>query len=118
VYFGGISIATAGPVLHVNPEAYRFHILSAGNDRTLNLSLFLACGSGGSGTALNCAAPGATGTEVPMVPAVRGLPGTAGYVSPDQLDGRDGGVPDITARGPSWIQIGLVRKADCCRTWR
>ncbi len=43
----------AYPVLHVAPEAYRFQILSAGNDRTLNLSLFLACGSGGSAAATN-----------------------------------------------------------------
>ncbi len=96
----------AYPVLHVSPEAYRFHILTAANDRTLNLSLYLACGSGGTAAATNCLVPGATGTEVPMVPAVRGGMGTAGYTYPDQLDGRDGGVPDITARGPSWIQIG------------
>ncbi len=96
----------AYPVLHVAPEAYRFRILSAGNDRTINLSLYLACGSGGSTAATNCLDPRATGTEVPMVPAVRGGVGTVGYVYPDQLDGRDGGVPDITARGPSWVQIG------------
>ena len=34
----------AYPVLHVAPEAYRFRILSAGNDRTLNLSLYQAIG--------------------------------------------------------------------------
>jgi FtsP/CotA-like multicopper oxidase with cupredoxin domain len=96
----------AYPVLHVNPEAYRFHILSAANDRTLNLSLFLACGSGGSAAAINCSAPGAPGNEVPMVPAVRGGLGTAGYVWPDQLDGRDGGVPDSSAMGPAFVQIG------------
>ena len=95
----------AYPVLHVNPEAYRFHILSAANDRTLNLSLYLACGSAAS-SASNCLAPGATGKEVPMVPAVKGGPGTAGYVWPDQLDGRDGGVPDSSAMGPAFVQIG------------
>ncbi len=96
----------AYPVLHVAPAAYRFRILSAGNDRTLNLSLYLACGSGGSAAATNCTVPGATGTEVPMVPAVKGGAGTAGYVYPDQLDGRDGGVPDTSAAGPSWVEIG------------
>jgi FtsP/CotA-like multicopper oxidase with cupredoxin domain len=97
----------AYPVLHVAPEAYRFRILSVGNDRSLNLSLFLACGSGTfSVAATNCAAPGALGTEVPMVPAVQGGPGTTGYVYPDQLDGRLGGVPDSTAVGPAWVQIG------------
>jgi hypothetical protein len=32
----------AYPVLHVSPEAYRFKILSAGNDRSWNLSWFVA----------------------------------------------------------------------------
>jgi FtsP/CotA-like multicopper oxidase with cupredoxin domain len=96
----------AYPVLHVAPEAYRFHILSAGNDRTLNLSLFLACGSGGTAAATNCLDPMAAGKEVPMVPAIRGGLGTAGYVWPDELDGRDGGVPENSAKGPSWVQIG------------
>jgi FtsP/CotA-like multicopper oxidase with cupredoxin domain len=97
----------AYPVLHVAPAAYRFRILSAGNDRTLNLGLYLACGSGTfSLTATNCSIPGATGTEVPMVPAVRGGLGTAGYISPDQLDGRDAGIPDKLAAGPPFYQIG------------
>ncbi len=46
----------AYPVLHVAPEAYRFQILSAGNDRSLNLSWFIA-----DATQNN--------TEVAMVPA-------------------------------------------------
>ena len=33
---------TAYPTLTVDPTAYRFQILNAGNDRTLNLSWFLA----------------------------------------------------------------------------
>ncbi len=41
-----------------------------------------------------------------MVPAVRGGSGTAGYTYPDQLDGRDSGVPDRTAAGPPFLQIG------------
>ncbi len=45
----------AYPVLHVAPAAYRFQILSVGNDRTWNLSWFIA---------------DATGTEVPFLPAV------------------------------------------------
>jgi len=44
----------AYPVLTVNPEAYRFQILSAGNDRSWNLQLYVA---------------DATGTEVAMLPA-------------------------------------------------
>jgi FtsP/CotA-like multicopper oxidase with cupredoxin domain len=97
----------AYPVLHVAPEAYRFHILSAGNDRTLNLSLFQACSAGAFPEATNCLAPGAVGTEVPMVNAFRGGPGTLGYTYPDQLDGRDGGVPDRYRR-----RIAAERRRD------
>ena len=105
----------AYPVLHVAPAAYRVHFLSAGNDRALNLSLFQACGSApANAAAVNCLAPGATGTEVPMVPAVLGGPGTAGYVYPDQLDGRTAGIPDSGASGPAFYQIstegGLLPK--------
>ena len=46
----------AYPVLHVAPEAYRFRILSAGNDRSWNLQLYIA----------DPAAP----TEVKMLPAI------------------------------------------------
>ncbi|PYX84046.1 MAG: hypothetical protein DMG68_21415, partial [Acidobacteria bacterium] len=46
----------AYPVLHVAPEAYRFKILSAGNDRSWNLSWFIADPN--------------QPTEVPMLPAV------------------------------------------------
>jgi len=47
----------AYPVLHVAPEAYRFKILAAGNDRSWNLSWFVAD-------------PLQNKTEVAMVPAV------------------------------------------------
>lgn len=59
----------AYPVLHVAPAAYRFRILSASNDRTLNLSLFQACGSAGFTPSLNASCPSLAGTEVPMVTA-------------------------------------------------
>lgn len=100
----------AYPVLHVKAEPYRFRILSVGNDRSLHLSIYQACSDGVfTAAATNCAAAAAAGVadkEVPMVPAVQGGPGTVGYIYPDQLDGRDGGVPDSTAAGPSWIAIG------------
>jgi FtsP/CotA-like multicopper oxidase with cupredoxin domain len=55
----------AYPVLHVAPAAYRFQILSAGNDRSWNLSWFLAD-------------PTQNNTEVAMLPAAlppaNGLP--------------------------------------------
>src|ERR1700756_4080156 len=47
----------AYPVLHVAPEAYRFKLLSAGNDRSWNLSWFIAD-------------PTQNNTEVAMLPAV------------------------------------------------
>ena len=81
---------TAYPYLQVNQEAYRFRILNACNDRTLNLSLFLAdpCDP--------------TGKEVKMVPA-----GPNPAFPPDwPTDGRIGGVPDPATVGPNMIQIG------------
>ncbi|WP_236021939.1 chitobiase/beta-hexosaminidase C-terminal domain-containing protein [Geomesophilobacter sediminis] len=81
---------TAYPYLVVQPKAYRFRILNACNDRTLNLSLFYAD-------------PGdPTGKEVKMVPA--GPNPTFPPTWP--TDGRDGGVPDPLTAGPSWYQIG------------
>jgi len=77
----------AYPTLTVNPIAYRFRILSAGNDRVLNLSWFKA---------------DSTGLEVPMVPSAP----NAAWPAYWPTDGRDGGVPDPAAAGPSWIQIG------------
>ena len=79
---------TAYPYLKVTRKAYRFRILNACNDRFLNLQLYY----------VDPAKP----TEVRMVPAVakKGYP--AGWPS----DGRAGGVPDPTKRGPTMIQIG------------
>ena len=57
----------AYPVLNVNPEAYRFQILSAGNDRSWNLQFYVADSSVTS-------PDGRTNTEVKMVPAIQ--PGT------------------------------------------
>ena len=52
----------AYPVLHVAPAAYRFKILAAGNDRSWNLSWFVADPTQGK-------------TEVAMLPAVPPYPG-------------------------------------------
>jgi len=43
---------TAYPVLKVDPKAYRFRILSAGNDRALNLQLYVAADNTTSTTAV------------------------------------------------------------------
>lgn len=78
---------TAYPVLQVSRRAYRFRILNASNDRSLNLQLYYA---------------DASGMEVKMVPA---LPNT-GLPPSWPTDGRDGGVPDPATAGPAMIQIG------------
>jgi FtsP/CotA-like multicopper oxidase with cupredoxin domain len=54
----------AYPVLHVAPAAYRFKILSVGNDRSFNLSWFIADATQNK-------------TEVAMLPAVPPMTGTA-----------------------------------------
>ncbi len=78
---------TAFPYLNVPAGAVRFRILNAADDRSLNLSWFVA----------DPALP----TEVKMVPA---NPNPAFPTWP--ADGRNGGVPDPTTQGPSWYQIG------------
>jgi len=75
------------PTLTVQPTAYRFRILSAGNDRMWNLNFFKA---------------DTTGTEVTMVTAAPNPAWPATWPT----DGRDGGVPDPATAGPSFIQIG------------
>jgi FtsP/CotA-like multicopper oxidase with cupredoxin domain len=93
---------TAFPYVALPPDAIRFRILSAGNDRSLNLQLYYAkdhvtgqiCKAGNTFTVANC-------TEVSMVPAA---PNAAFPSWP--RDGRDGGVPDPLTKGPDWIQIG------------
>jgi len=86
---------TAYPTLPVNPAPYRFRILNASNDRTINLSFFVADPTIPQGQ------PGYL-TEVKMVPSApnTGLPPNW------PMDGRDGGVPDPALSGPSFIQIG------------
>jgi FtsP/CotA-like multicopper oxidase with cupredoxin domain len=94
---------TAFPYATLPPDALRFRILNACNDRTVNLQLYYAydpiakrvCNSVTGGfTAANC-------TEVSMVAA---SPNPAFPTWP--IDGRDGGVPDPANAGPPWFQIG------------
>ncbi len=89
------------PYVQVGPHAYRFRILNACNDRTLNLQLYYA-GSNAtmwSGTALLNGSAG----EVNIAPAIPGQPGQPANWP---TDNRDGGVPWANMSGPSWIQIG------------
>ncbi|WP_440950678.1 hypothetical protein [Methanosphaerula subterraneus] len=73
----------AYPYLDVQPTTVRFRILNAADDRFVNLQLYVADPN-------VVTADGRTNTEVKMVPA---------------QDGREGGVPDPAAAGPSMIQI-------------
>jgi FtsP/CotA-like multicopper oxidase with cupredoxin domain len=86
---------TAYPVLPVQPKAYRFRILNASNDRTLNLQVYYADPTLQPGT------PG-YGKEVKMVPAMY----DPSYPPTWPTDQRDGGVPDPATAGPAMIQIG------------
>ncbi len=85
---------TAYPRLAVQPQAYRFRILNAANDRFWNLSFFQA----------DTSLPDANGrfTEVKMVPSAP----NASWPATWPTDGRAGGVPDPLTKGPDMIQIG------------
>jgi FtsP/CotA-like multicopper oxidase with cupredoxin domain len=85
----------AYPYLNVDPQAYRFRILNAGDDRYWNLQLYVA-----DETVVT--PDGRHNTEVKMVPAAA----APGYPTDWPKDGRDGGVPDPASRGPNMIQIG------------
>ncbi|MEV4499698.1 hypothetical protein AB0J84_28860 [Micromonospora arborensis] len=91
----------AYPYLEVRPRAYRFRILNACLDRSLNLQLYRACSDDAMWTADGALADADAG-EVPMVPAVRAADRPTGWPT----DGRDGGVPDPRAAGPEFVQIG------------
>jgi FtsP/CotA-like multicopper oxidase with cupredoxin domain len=82
---------TAYPKMTVDRKTYRFRILNACNDRSLNLQLYY----------VDPAHP----TEVKMVPAVP-HPGVATWPARWPTDGRDGGVPDPLTAGPNLVQIG------------
>ncbi|WP_422770747.1 hypothetical protein ACN28C_29380 [Plantactinospora sp. WMMC1484] len=91
----------AYPYLRLRPAAYRFRILNACNDRSLNLQLYYAAAHEPmwhpDGT-LRCGDAG----EVPTVAARPNPDFPPGWPT----DGRCGGVPDPGAAGPDWIQIG------------
>ncbi|MDO3700554.1 hypothetical protein Q3W71_02525 [Micromonospora sp. C28SCA-DRY-2] len=91
----------AYPYLTVEPRTYRFRILNACLDRSLNLGLYRARSTGPMWAADGSLADADAG-EVPMVDAVRAPGRPAGWPT----DGRDGGVPDPAAAGPELVQIG------------
>ncbi len=120
---------TAYPYINVDPKKYRLRILSAADDRMLNLSLLVAASknsvdttaAGNAGTQDNTIlCDGTTGvnpadcTEVKMVPfntiqdAITHFP--AWWYSKQKagttFDGRPAGVFDPATRGPEMVQIG------------
>lgn len=66
---------TVYPYMEVEPKAYRFRILNAADDRTLNLSLYEATGIVGSITLTN---PGTGYTADPVVTITNGAGDTTG----------------------------------------
>jgi FtsP/CotA-like multicopper oxidase with cupredoxin domain len=97
---------TAFPYVKVHRKAYRFRILNASNDRTLNLQIYYAKSNtiAKKDRKGNPTLQTASG-DVPMVPAVA-HPGDKKWPSTWPTDGREGGVPAPSARGPKFIQIG------------
>jgi len=93
---------TAYPYLQVGQKAYRFRILNVCNDRYLNLQLYFAKSNAAMWDPATGALLDANAGEVNMVPAIPG----AGLPASWPTDGREGGVPDPAAVGPSMIQIG------------
>ncbi|MFC3505140.1 hypothetical protein ACFOOK_29850 [Micromonospora krabiensis] len=91
----------AYPYLEVQPRAYRFRILNACLDRSLNLQLYRAASDGPMWDDEGVLRDADAG-EVPMVPAVRSPERPAQWPA----DGREGGVPDPAAAGPELIQVG------------
>lgn len=94
------------PFIKVGPRPYRFNILNAYNDRTLNLSLFNATSNNLNTYTFDemgmpisiCLDSG----ETTMLPAI---PGQASWPDTWPIDGRDGGVPDPKTVGPHMFQI-------------
>jgi FtsP/CotA-like multicopper oxidase with cupredoxin domain len=100
----------AYPTLTVQPQKYRFRILNAAHDRFFNLQLYRAVNQNGPNTAADIGAASFAGpitqlTEVRMVPAAPGAFGGGADVAMWPQDGREGGAPDPTTRGPAMIQI-------------
>jgi FtsP/CotA-like multicopper oxidase with cupredoxin domain len=93
---------TAYPTLTVQPTAYRLRILNACNDRNLNLQFYQAKSNAPMWDPATGALLDANAGEVNMVPAIP----DAGLPPLWPTDGRDGGVPDPAAIGPTMEQIG------------
>ncbi len=95
------------PYVEIQPQAYRFRILNAANDRFYNLQMYVAVDANGVACDVNtnptpaAESTGVACTEVRMVDALAN-PNFPTWPA----DAREGGVPDPTLSGPQWIQIG------------
>jgi len=89
----------AYPVLQVNPQAYRFRILNACNDRSVNLTLYEAVDS----TQTVCTTP--PGAPNPATPGPATCTEVRQITAPDGVAAQ-GPIPDPATKGPSMIQIG------------
>ena len=96
---------TPYPDLKVGRQAYRFRILNASNDRTVNLQIYYAKSNKIAKVSKGMPVLQTNSGEVPMVPAVA-HPTDKSWPAAWPTDGREGGVPDPKARGPKFIQIG------------
>ena len=96
---------TPYPYLKVGRQAYRFRILNASNDRTLNLQIYYAKSNKMAKAKKGVPVLQTNSGEVPMVAAVA-HPTDKSWPSTWPTDGREGGVPDPKARGPKFIQVG------------
>jgi FtsP/CotA-like multicopper oxidase with cupredoxin domain len=105
----------AYPFLAVQRKAYRFRVLNACNDRSLNLQVYFA-DTNGTEVKMVAAVPHPSVAPAPTdgllrapdgaaLGAVTGLP-TGYWPQTWPTDARDGGVPDPTSAGPQIIQIG------------
>ena len=108
----------AYPYLEVRPRAYRFRILNACLDRSLNLQLYRACSDAPMWTADGALADADAG-EVPMVPAVRAADRPDGVA--DRRARRRGagpGAPPGRSSSRSATRPGCCPRRWCCRTGR
>ncbi|BBA69893.1 choice-of-anchor D domain-containing protein [Geobacter sulfurreducens] len=102
---------TAYPVVDVDPKPYRLRVLNANHDRFVNLQLYKADPAvdpnATPGSDAKCLALGgcATETEVKMLPALDYSTDPT-WPATWPADGRPGGIPDWTTRGPDWVMIG------------
>ncbi|MBI5848239.1 MAG: multicopper oxidase domain-containing protein [Nitrospirae bacterium] len=102
---------TAYPYVDVDPKAYRLRILNAAHDRFMALSLFTAVDKTGytnpTPAPFDFTGAATDLTEVAMIDAsASGLAADGTCPGTWPADGRAGGVPACSTKGPDWIMIG------------